>query len=55
MVAMADPVAGEGGLTTLVIENAQLAACLKLAFEQVWAAGISLAAAADAAAPDGRA
>jgi len=45
MVAMADPVAGAGGLTTLVIENAQLAGCLKLAFEQVWASGISFAAA----------
>ncbi len=46
MVAMADPVAGEGGLTTLVIENSQLAGCLKLAFEQVWASGISFATAA---------
>jgi sugar-specific transcriptional regulator TrmB len=45
MLAMADPVAGEGGLTTMVIENAQLAGCLKLAFEQVWASGISFAAA----------
>jgi sugar-specific transcriptional regulator TrmB len=43
MLSMADPVAGEGGLTTMVIENAQLAACLKLAFEQVWASGISFA------------
>lgn len=48
MLAMVDPVAGEAGdsgLTTLVIEHAQLARCLKIAFEQVWATGISFAAA----------
>lgn len=45
MLAMADPVAGDTGLTTLVIENAQLARCLKIAFEQVWASGIDYSAA----------
>jgi len=45
MLAMADPVAGDGGLTTLVIENAQLACCLKIAFEQVWRSGVSFATA----------
>lgn len=43
LLAMTDPVAGTGGLTTLVIENAQLAGCLKLAFEQVWHSGVSFA------------
>lgn len=47
MLAMADPVAGQGGLTTVVIENAQLAGCLRLAFEQVWASGISFASATE--------
>jgi len=41
MFAMADPVAGDGELTTLVIENVQLARCLKIVFEQVWSEGIS--------------
>lgn len=45
MLAMLDPVAGESELTTLVIEHAQLARTLKLAFEQVWATGVSFAAA----------
>ena len=45
MLAMVDPVAGDTGLTTLVIENVQLARCLKIAFEQVWAAGVDFATA----------
>lgn len=45
MMAMVDPVGGASGLTTLVIEHAELARSLKLAFEQVWATGVSFAAA----------
>ncbi len=45
MLAMVDPVAGDTGLTTLVIENVQLARCLKIAFEQVWAVGVDFATA----------
>ena len=47
MPAMMDAVAGDSGLTTLVIENAQLARCLTIAFEQVWATGISFASACE--------
>ena len=47
MIAMLDPVAGASGLTTLVIEHAQLARSLKLAFEQVWATGVSFAVACE--------
>lgn len=43
LLAMTDPVAGAGGLTTLVIENTQLARCLKLAFEQIWRSGVGFA------------
>jgi HTH-type transcriptional regulator, sugar sensing transcriptional regulator len=43
MLAMTDPVAGTEGLTTLIIENAQLARCLTLAFEQVWQSGVDFA------------
>jgi HTH-type transcriptional regulator, sugar sensing transcriptional regulator len=46
LLSMADPVAAYSGLTTLVIENAQLAHCLKIAFEQVWRSGVSFATAA---------
>jgi HTH-type transcriptional regulator, sugar sensing transcriptional regulator len=42
MFAMSDPVAGPG-LTTLIIENAELASCLKIVFEHVWRNGISFA------------
>jgi HTH-type transcriptional regulator, sugar sensing transcriptional regulator len=41
MFAMSDPVAGDSELTTLVIENVQLARCLKMVFEQVWSSGLS--------------
>ncbi|MGE5335332.1 MAG: TrmB family transcriptional regulator [Nitrososphaerota archaeon] len=47
MLAMVDPVAGDSGLTTLVIENDQLARCLKIAFEQVWATGIDFVTACE--------
>lgn len=45
MLTMLDPVAGEGEMTTLVIEHAQLARTLKLAFELIWATGVSFTAA----------
>jgi HTH-type transcriptional regulator, sugar sensing transcriptional regulator len=45
MLAMVDPVAGDSGLTTLVIENFQLARCLKIAFDQVWSSGVDFTAA----------
>lgn len=48
LLAMPDPVAGTGGLTTLIIENAQLARCLKLAFDQVWRSGVGFAEACQA-------
>jgi HTH-type transcriptional regulator, sugar sensing transcriptional regulator len=47
MFAMVDPVAGDSGLTTLVIENDQLARCLKIAFEQVWSTGVDFATACE--------
>lgn len=47
MLAMVDPVAGDSGLTTLVIEHAQLARCLKMAFEHVWATGMTFEAACE--------
>lgn len=47
MLAMVDPLAGDSGLTTLVIENDQLASCLKIAFEQVWATGVDFATACE--------
>lgn len=40
LMAMSDPVAGATDLTTLVIENVELASCLKLAFEDVWRTGV---------------
>lgn len=45
MLSMLDPVAMASELTTLIIENAQLARCLKIAFEQVWMTGDTFAAA----------
>jgi HTH-type transcriptional regulator, sugar sensing transcriptional regulator len=45
MLAMVDPLAGDSGLTTLVIENFQLARCLKIAFDQVWSNGVDFATA----------
>ncbi|HEX8032289.1 MAG TPA: helix-turn-helix domain-containing protein [Ktedonobacterales bacterium] len=47
MLAMIDPLAGDSGLTTLVIENVQLARCLKIAFEQVWSTGVDFATACE--------
>ncbi len=47
MLAMIDPLAGDSGLTTLVIENDQLARCLKIAFEQVWATAVDFATACE--------
>lgn len=47
MLAMVDPVAGDTVLTTLVIENVQLARCLKIAFEEVWATGVDFATACE--------
>jgi HTH-type transcriptional regulator, sugar sensing transcriptional regulator len=40
LFAMPDPVGGDSALTTLVIENVQLARCLKIVFEHFWAQGI---------------
>jgi hypothetical protein len=45
MLSMLDPVARASDLTTLIVENVQLARCLKIAFEQVWASGDTFAAA----------
>lgn len=47
MLAMIDPLAGDSGLTTLVIENVQLASCLKIAFEEVWTTGVDFATACE--------
>lgn len=41
LMAMSDPVAGATDLTTLVVENVELARCLKIVFEQVWKTGVS--------------
>lgn len=45
LMAMPDPVAGGAELTTLVVENSELAQCLKIAFGQVWDCGEPLDAA----------
>ena len=45
MFALADPVAGRDDMTSVVIEHADLAALLKIAFETVWAAGLTMDAA----------
>lgn len=41
MVAMSDPLAGEPSLTTMIVDNAELALCLRVTFEHYWAQGIS--------------
>jgi sugar-specific transcriptional regulator TrmB len=42
MFGMQDPVAGEGGLTIVVVEHPSLAQLLKIAFDAVWAQGVTL-------------
>jgi sugar-specific transcriptional regulator TrmB len=42
MFAMADPVAGTDDLTTVIIDHPALAKVLKIAFEAVWKAGVSI-------------
>jgi HTH-type transcriptional regulator, sugar sensing transcriptional regulator len=42
MFAMEDPVAGRTDLTIMVIEHRQLAQLVKLAFETLWARGVTL-------------
>ena len=39
LFTMADPVAGTGGLTIMIVEHQALARLLKLAFERVWETG----------------
>jgi hypothetical protein len=46
MCSMSDPVA-DLALTTLVIENAELARCLTIAFEHVWRTGLDFTAACE--------
>jgi len=41
LFAMPDPVAGNAEITTLVIENPHLANTLKIAFESLWATGLT--------------
>lgn len=41
MFALPDPVAGRDDLTSIVIEHADLAAALKIAFETVWARALT--------------
>jgi HTH-type transcriptional regulator, sugar sensing transcriptional regulator len=41
MFGMEDPIAGSSELTIVVIEHPQLAKVLKIAFESVWAAGLT--------------
>jgi sugar-specific transcriptional regulator TrmB len=41
MVAMVDPLAGEPRLTTMIVDNAELAVCLKVTFEHYWAQSVS--------------
>jgi HTH-type transcriptional regulator, sugar sensing transcriptional regulator len=43
LFAMPDPIAGREDVTTLVIEHPHLALTLKMAFESVWAGGLSFA------------
>jgi HTH-type transcriptional regulator, sugar sensing transcriptional regulator len=43
LFAMPDPIAGREDVTTLVIEHPHLAGTLKMAFESVWADGLSFA------------
>jgi hypothetical protein len=42
MVAMADPLAGPTTLTTMIVTNTELAACVKVAFEHYWELGVPL-------------
>jgi sugar-specific transcriptional regulator TrmB len=42
MVAMVDPLAGEPQLTTMVVNNTELAVCLRVTFEHYWAQSLSL-------------
>ncbi len=42
MFGMEDPVAGSEGITIVVVEHPSLAQALKLAFESVWAGGLTL-------------
>jgi sugar-specific transcriptional regulator TrmB len=41
MFALPDPIAGREDLTSVVIEHPYLAAALKIAFESVWASGLT--------------
>ncbi len=42
IVGMEDPIAGRKELTTLVVENSRMAQFMKIAFETVWASGLTL-------------
>ena len=42
MLALPDPIAGSDDLTSIVIEHSDLAAALKIAFETVWASGLTI-------------
>ncbi len=42
MFGMEDPVAGEAGLTIVVVEHSSLAHVLKIAFDAVWVGGLTL-------------
>lgn len=42
MFGMDDPVAGSDGVTIVVVEHPSLALALKIAFESVWAGGLTL-------------
>jgi hypothetical protein len=42
MFGMEDPVAGRSDLTLAVVEHHALAALLKIAFEAVWAQGVTI-------------
>ncbi len=42
MFAMPDPVAGDEGLTTVVVDHPALAKVLKMAFESVWQTGVDV-------------
>jgi hypothetical protein len=47
MFGMEDPVAGEAGLTMMVVEHPQLAQVLKIAFMTVWESGLTFEEAAE--------
>jgi hypothetical protein len=47
MVAMVDPLAGEPSLTTMIVDNAELAVCLQVTFEHYWSQSISFDEALD--------